>query len=88
MTIKTCFAACFAAIPFRIRPISSVMGRRDSLDSTLDVNKDEFHHVCDSWWNPQDIQNHPDVLEVAKRLGYDPLDFDEQKLRRRYFPYC
>ncbi len=53
----------------------------------LSKSQDEYRYVCDSWWNPRDIQKHPDVMEVAERLGYDPLDFDEQKLRGRYFPF-
>lgn len=59
----------------------------DLLGAALDVNKDEYRHVCDSWWNPQHIRRQPDVIAVAERLGYDPLDFDELKLRNRYFPF-
>lgn len=53
----------------------------------LSKSQDEYRYVCDSWWNLQDIQKHPEIMEVAARLGYDPLDFDEQKLRRRYSPF-
>lgn len=55
--------------------------------AALSKSEDEYRYVCDSWWNPQDIQKHPEIMGVAARLGYDLLDFDEQKLRRRYFPY-
>lgn len=59
---------------------------RQDAGIALDQARDEFHHLCDSWWNPQDIQKHPEIMDVAAWLGYDPLDFDEHKLRNRYFP--
>jgi hypothetical protein len=37
-------------------------------------------HPCD----PRLIGHHPEVIEVARALGYDPLGFDEEELRRRY----
>ena len=49
--------------------------------------KDDFHSLCGFWWNPRDIQKYPEFMKTAVRLGYDPLDFDEEKLRRRYVPY-
>lgn len=52
----------------------------------LENAKDEFRYLCDSWWHPQDIQKYPEIVEVATRLGYDPQDFDEEKLRKRYLP--
>jgi len=48
--------------------------------------KDEYRYVCDTWWKPQVIQKHPEIMRVAAKLGYEPLAFDEQKLRERYFP--
>jgi hypothetical protein len=44
---------------------------------------DRFHFLanpCDPWL----IERHPEVVELARALGYDPLDFDEEGLRRRY----
>ncbi len=60
-------------------PVSFTQERENS--------RDAYHYVCDNWWNPQDIQKYPEFIELALRLGYDPLDFDEAKLRRRYLPF-
>jgi hypothetical protein len=48
---------------------------------------DKFQSLCVFWWNPRDIQKYPEFMKMAVRFGYDPLDFDEEKLRRRYVPY-
>jgi hypothetical protein len=45
---------------------------------------DEFRAYAWFWCDPRRIENHPEVLEIADALGYDPLDFDEAALRRRY----
>lgn len=57
-----------------------------NLVRAVDNIKDEFRCICDFWWHPQDVQQHPAIMEVAARLGYEPLGFDERKLRERYFP--
>lgn len=46
---------------------------------------DEFRAHSGFWCDSRVIARHPEVLEVAVELGYDPFDFDEAKLRRRYF---
>jgi hypothetical protein len=63
------------------------LGVAIDMAQALSKSEDEYRYVCDSWWNPQDIQKHPEIMDVAARLGYDALDFDEQKLRRRYLPF-
>jgi hypothetical protein len=45
---------------------------------------DEYRYVTDAWWDWRLIENHPRVLEIARQLGYDPLDVDEMFLRERY----
>lgn len=45
---------------------------------------DRFHHVSPNWFDPYLIERHPDVLDLATRMGYEPLVFDEAALRRRY----
>jgi hypothetical protein len=45
---------------------------------------DDFHFVTTSWSDPRAIGRHPEVVRVAEALGYDPLRFDEEQLRRRY----
>ena len=45
---------------------------------------DVFGYSTDAWADPRLIEQHPDVMEVARVLGYDPLAFDVAKLRRRY----
>jgi hypothetical protein len=56
-------------------------------DMAFGNTKDDFRYLCDAWWNPLDIQKHPEVMTIAARLGYNPLDFDEEKLLRRYYPF-
>jgi len=45
---------------------------------------DQFRYICDTC-DPSLIAQHPDVMELARTLGYDPLGFDIDKLRSRYF---
>jgi hypothetical protein len=45
---------------------------------------DDYPCVIGSWSDPALIARHPDVIELATALGYDPMDFDAAKLRRRY----
>lgn len=45
---------------------------------------DAFHFVTAFWSDPRLIERHPEVLATARALGYDPLAFDEAKLRDRY----
>lgn len=56
---------------------------------TRDVRRpgmvDQFRYITDAWADPLLIEQHPDVMEVARALGYDPLAFDAVKLRRRYW---
>jgi hypothetical protein len=46
---------------------------------------DEFRAHSGFWCDSRLITRHAEVLDVARELGYDPLDFDESKLRRRYY---
>jgi hypothetical protein len=46
---------------------------------------DKFHFLATAC-DPRLIERHPEVLEVARAVGYDPLQFDESDLRRRYLP--
>ena len=46
---------------------------------------DDSPSVVVSWSDPVLIARHPDVIELSAALGYDALDFDATKLRRRYF---
>ncbi len=45
---------------------------------------DEHPYLAGHWSDPALIARHPDVIELAMALGYDALDFDAAKLRRRY----
>jgi hypothetical protein len=45
---------------------------------------DRFHHVSPRWFDPHLIERHPDVIELATRMSYEPLVFDEVALKRRY----
>lgn len=47
---------------------------------------DEHHCQLWDWIEPQVIERHPRVLEIARALGYDPLAFDVAALKRRYAP--
>jgi hypothetical protein len=44
---------------------------------------DKFHFLANPC-DPRLIVRHPEVMDVARAVGYDPLDFDEAELRRRY----
>lgn len=46
---------------------------------------DKFHFLANAC-DPRLIEQHPEVLEIARSLGYDPIAFDEADLRRRYLP--
>jgi len=54
------------------------------LKDKLAENQDEFQFVCNNWWSPHDIKRHPEIIQLAEHLGYSPLNFDEEKLRKRY----
>ncbi len=45
---------------------------------------DKFHAYAGFWTDPRAIVRHPEVMELAAVLRYDPLAFDEGSLRRRY----
>ncbi|MGA8808001.1 MAG: hypothetical protein WB973_08990 [Thermoanaerobaculia bacterium] len=44
---------------------------------------DKFHFLADPC-DPRLIERHPEVMEVARACGYDPIDYDEHALRNRY----
>ena len=46
---------------------------------------DEFRFLANAC-DPRLIERHPEVSEIARSLGYDPIAFDEADLRRRYLP--
>jgi len=58
----------------------SALVERDEGESEVDA----FHFVTTFWSDPRLIERHPEVLAVARALGYDPLAFDEARLRERY----
>jgi hypothetical protein len=45
---------------------------------------DEYPFVTRSWVDPGLIAGHAEVVSVAEQLGYDPMAFDENRLRLRY----
>jgi hypothetical protein len=45
---------------------------------------DQYSFLATTWWEPKNIWRHPLTMSLAKRLGYEPLDFDEAALQRRY----
>ena len=46
---------------------------------------DELQFVSEIAVNPMEIANHPPFLKLAGDFGFDPLQFDVEQLRRRYF---
>lgn len=46
--------------------------------------RDKFHYLASVWSDPGLIEQHPVVMDLARRIGYDPLAFDTVKLRKRY----
>jgi len=53
-------------------------------DVALPGTVDQFRYGTDVWSDPRLIERHPEVLDVARTLGYDPLAFDADALQRRY----
>jgi hypothetical protein len=46
---------------------------------------DEHRYLLAEWYDPGLIARHPAVVDLARELGYDALDYDEEALRRRYW---
>ncbi|HEV7424964.1 MAG TPA: hypothetical protein VGQ46_01255 [Thermoanaerobaculia bacterium] len=46
---------------------------------------DEYRAHAPFWCDSGLIRRHPEVVAVAEGFGYDPADFDDTKLRRRYY---
>lgn len=45
---------------------------------------DDYRFLTRAWTDPRRIANHAEVVSVADQLGYDPMAFDENRLRLRY----
>jgi hypothetical protein len=45
---------------------------------------DKFYYHTDCRSDPRLIEEHPEVVRVARELGYDPLAFDAERLRLRH----
>ncbi len=45
---------------------------------------DQFQFLIDRGADPALVQHHPQVMEMARALGYDPLAVDRQAAARRY----
>jgi hypothetical protein len=45
---------------------------------------DEYRFLLTSWADPGLVARHAEVVSIAEQLGYDPLGFDENRLRLRY----
>jgi hypothetical protein len=56
----------------------------DAASEADDRMLDAFHCQAGLWCDPAVIAQHPDVVAIAARLGYDALTFDAEKLRQRY----
>lgn len=54
--------------------------------AAVDEIVDEHQFQLREWCDPAVIARHPRVGEVARRLGYDPLDYDLAALKRRFAP--
>jgi hypothetical protein len=67
----------------RLLAFAGLAGEGSSADLKDEI-VDEFHAYAGFWTDPRAVLRHPEVLQLAQALGYDPLAFDEAKLRRRY----
>jgi hypothetical protein len=45
---------------------------------------DELRSLVEIEVEPMEIAGHPEVLRLATDLGFDPMRFDAERLRRRY----
>jgi hypothetical protein len=46
---------------------------------------DDHHAHAPFWCDSGLIRRYPEIVALAEDFGYDPLDFDDAKLRRRYY---
>lgn len=64
------------------------IARFAGLDGSVAVSSsravDGFRYLTRVWSDPRLIARHPETVSIAERFGYDPLGFDEMKLRQRY----
>lgn len=58
--------------------------RRPAIYEALKQPKDGYRMVSRQGWDPRSVADHPRVIELAKRLGYDALAVDAERIRRRY----
>lgn len=68
-----------------IEAIARFAGLNGSVASSPSREVDEYRYLTKIWSDPRLIMRHPEVVSVAERFGYDPLGFDEMKLRQRYY---
>jgi len=58
--------------------------RRDAIYAARSIAVDRWRHYTSAEIDPSSIAKHPEIMAVAKQLGYDPLDVELQSLRDRY----
>ena len=46
---------------------------------------DDYRAHAPFWCDSGLISRHPEVVALAEAFGYAPADFDDTKLRRRYY---
>lgn len=57
---------------------------RDDILKARDTLEDNFHAKTRTPWDVNTIKEHPRIIEIAKALGYDPLDFNPDAIKDRY----
>lgn len=60
------------------------LSERDDIKATLKKPFDRYQRKADQVWDPKEILALPEVANVARTLGYDPLDVDAGAIRNRY----
>lgn len=58
--------------------------RRAAIYAARTHDFDRWHQYTTAKIKPSVIGNHPQIMAVAKQLGYDPLDVDLERLLQRY----
>jgi hypothetical protein len=68
----------------RLIDFAGVDGAAASEGAGIGVVDDHRAHAP-FWCDSGVILRHPEIVALAEDFGYDPLDFDDAKLRRRYY---
>ena len=80
--LRICFEELFSV--GTLKTLLTFAGIDASVNLHAPPPTDDHPYLAGHWSDPALIARHSDVVELATALGYDAMDFDAVKLRRRY----